>query len=102
MGMAMAIRSTRFVAVLGVLTAAMIACLFTRPLRPGPAPDALPVAVEAWPICSGMTAAAEGAAWAPLDPDFAAGKRALAKADWKGAIAAFGSAALRDTRNADI
>jgi len=44
----------------------------------------------------------EGPAWAPLDPDFAAGKKALAIANWTGAIAAFRSAALRDTRNADI
>jgi Flp pilus assembly protein TadD len=37
-----------------------------------------------------------------LDPDFKAGKRALAAEDWKGAIAAFERAALRDPRNADI
>jgi tetratricopeptide (TPR) repeat protein len=44
----------------------------------------------------------DGPAWAPLDPDFAAGKQALAANDWNGAIKALGSAALRDTRSADI
>jgi Flp pilus assembly protein TadD len=37
-----------------------------------------------------------------LDPDYAAGKRAIAAEDWRAAIAAMSSAALRDTRNADI
>jgi Flp pilus assembly protein TadD len=36
------------------------------------------------------------------DPDFAAGKQAIAARDWRRAIAALSSAALRDTRNADI
>ena len=40
--------------------------------------------------------------WAQLDPDFAAGKKALAAQDWNGAIAALKLAALRDPRNADI
>ena len=40
--------------------------------------------------------------WAQLDPDFAAGKKALAAEDWNGAIAALKLAALRDPRNADI
>ena len=96
------IRSTTFVAALGMLTAAVVACFFIRSAQQNPASEAFPIAVEAWPICSWMGAAAEGAAWAPLDPDFAAGKRALAAADWNGAITAFRSAALRDTRNADI
>ena len=40
---------------------------------------------------------------APLvDPDFAAGKRAIADKKWAAAIKALSSAALRDTRNADI
>jgi tetratricopeptide (TPR) repeat protein len=58
--------------------------------------------VESWPICTAMGALTDGPAWAPLDPDFAAGKRALAANDWNGAIRALGSAALRDSRNADI
>jgi Flp pilus assembly protein TadD len=49
-----------------------------------------------------MGALADGPAWAPLDSDFVAGKRALTADDWDGAIKALGSAALRDTRNADI
>jgi tetratricopeptide (TPR) repeat protein len=58
--------------------------------------------VESWPICTTMGAFSDGLAWAPLDPDFAAGKQALAVGDWNGAIKALGSAALRDPRNADI
>ena len=49
-----------------------------------------------------MDALAEGPAWATLDPDFAAGKRALAAGDWNDAITALTSAGLRDDRNADI
>jgi len=37
-----------------------------------------------------------------LDPDYAAGKAAIAAKDWNAAIRALSSAALRDTRNADI
>ena len=40
--------------------------------------------------------------WAALDPDFAAGKRAIGTGDWEGAIKALTNAALRDDRNADI
>jgi tetratricopeptide (TPR) repeat protein len=57
---------------------------------------------EDWPICTAMTAMGTEADWAQLDPDFAAGKRALVIEDWKGAIAAFKLAVLRDPRNADI
>jgi Flp pilus assembly protein TadD len=39
---------------------------------------------------------------ASADPDFAAGRAAIDAKDWQGAIRAFSSAALRDTRNADI
>lgn len=38
----------------------------------------------------------------PGDPDFVAGKRAIEAKDWNAAIKALSSAALRDTRNADI
>ena len=38
----------------------------------------------------------------PRDPDFVAGKRAIEAKDWNAAIKALASAALRDTRNADI
>lgn len=37
-----------------------------------------------------------------LDPDYVAGKKAMQAKDWPEAIRAFSSAALRDTRNADI
>ena len=37
-----------------------------------------------------------------LDPDYAAGKAAIAAKDWTTAIRLLSSAALRDTRNADI
>jgi len=40
--------------------------------------------------------------WAPLDPDFAAGKKALAAEDWSAAIAALNLASMRDPENADI
>ena len=37
-----------------------------------------------------------------LDPEYAAGKAAIASKDWNTAIRSLSSAALRDTRNADI
>ena len=57
---------------------------------------------EEWPICTTMAAMGSDADWAQLDPDFAAGKKALVAEDWNGAIAALKLAALRDPRNADI
>jgi tetratricopeptide (TPR) repeat protein len=59
------------------------------------------LASEDWPICT-MTVATPDTDWARLDPEFAAGKRALAAEDWNGAIAVLKSAALRDPTNADI
>jgi Flp pilus assembly protein TadD len=58
--------------------------------------------LEDWPICSTMAAMGSEADWAELDPDFAAGKRALVAEDWNGAIATLKLAALRDPRNPDI
>jgi Flp pilus assembly protein TadD len=49
-----------------------------------------------------MGSMAETPDWAALDPDFAAGKRAIVAGDWNGAINALTSAGLRDARNADI
>jgi tetratricopeptide (TPR) repeat protein len=69
---------------------------------PPPPPPKLAAAEEAWPVCSTMTALADSSDWAQLDPDFAAGKKALAAGDWNGAIAALKLAALRDPHNADI
>ncbi len=37
-----------------------------------------------------------------LDPDYAAGKKAIQAKDWSAAIGFLGKAALRDSRNADI
>ena len=59
------------------------------------------LAPEDWPICT-MTVAMPDADWARLDPEFAAGKKALVAEDWDGAITVLKSAALRDPRNADI
>jgi len=59
------------------------------------------VAHEDWLICTTMPGMGE-ADWAQLDPDFAAGKKALAREDWTGAIAALEVAAVRDPYNADI
>jgi Flp pilus assembly protein TadD len=39
---------------------------------------------------------------AKLDPDYAAGKKAIEAKDWSAAIKLLSSAALRDTRNADL
>jgi len=39
---------------------------------------------------------------ARFDPDFAAGRRAIEAKDWQNAIRLLSSAALRDTRNAEI
>jgi tetratricopeptide (TPR) repeat protein len=69
---------------------------------PGPVVSGSTDAAEAWPICSTMAAMVETADWAALDPDFAAGKRAIGGGDWEAAIKALTSAALRDDRNADI
>ena len=73
-------------------------------MPPGPAADSAVAdhAIEVWPICTSMGSLGGNADWAPLDPDFAAGKKALAGNDWNGAIRVLASAALRDARNADI
>jgi tetratricopeptide (TPR) repeat protein len=90
------IRMIAFAAMLGAVVAAVALYATTRP------PGTQLAATEEWPICSTMESLAESADWAQLDPDFAAGKKAMAAGDWNGAIAALKSAALRDPRNADI
>jgi tetratricopeptide (TPR) repeat protein len=65
-------------------------------------PAATTLAQEDWPICTTMAAMGSDADWAQLDPDFAAGKKALVAGDWNAAIVALELAALRDPRNADI
>jgi tetratricopeptide (TPR) repeat protein len=59
------------------------------------------VANEDWLICTSMPGIGE-ADWAQLDPDFAAGKKALVAEDWTRAITALKLAAARDPYNGDI
>jgi len=73
-----------------------------KPVGPDNAVAGITSAAEAWPICSTMPAMVETPDWAALDPDFAAGKRAIGRGDWEGAIGALAAAALRDDRNAEI
>ena len=102
-------RSIIFAAGLGVLAALPALYLVSDPTGENSTPvptsgGAFPqaaVALESWPICTSMDFG-EGPAWAPLDPEFAAGKRALAAGEWHAAISVLTPAALRDDRNADI
>ena len=55
---------------------------------------ALPAAAIADPVTEDKASA--------TDPEFTAGRAAIEAKDWQGAIRALSSAALRDTRNADI
>jgi tetratricopeptide (TPR) repeat protein len=102
-------RSTLAAAAFGILAAMPAIYLLsasprqeTAAARAGAGGAAIEAAAEAWPICSSMASLTESADWAALDPDFAAGKRAIVAGDWKGAIKALTSAGLRDDRNADI
>jgi tetratricopeptide (TPR) repeat protein len=105
------IRSIASAAVLGALVAAAgLWAVFESPWRssiapwagvPGPTAETK-LAGDSWAICTTMGDMGSEADWAQLDPDFAAGKRALVAEDWNGAIAALKLAALRDPRNADI
>jgi Flp pilus assembly protein TadD len=54
-----------------------------------------------WPS-TGAADPAEDNPTAKLDTDYAAGKQAIDAKDWPAAIKSLNSAALRDTRNADI
>src|SRR4051812_18516395 len=102
------IRLIALSAILGALVAGVAAYTISPSLRHsavGPQSSApeqtAKLAPEDWPICT-MTVAMPDADWAKLDPEFAAGKKALVAEDWHGAIAVLKSAALRDPRNADI
>ena len=92
----MTIRTIALAGILGALVATVPFYAIIRPVG-----TQLAVTDE-WPICSTMGSLGESADWAQLDPDFVAGKKAMAAGDWNGAIAVLKSAALRDTRNADI
>jgi hypothetical protein len=103
------IRSILIATVVGVLVAVPTSYFLTAPAwqdraatpaRTGNAVSVTPA--EAWPICSTMGSMVETADWAALDPDFAAGKRAIVAGKWSGAITALTPAGLRDARNADI
>ena len=104
-------RSILIAAVVGVLVAVPASYFLTAPAwqdraaTPARAGNVVSDAVtpaEAWPICSTMGSMVETPDWAVLDPDFAAGKRAIVAGQWNEAIAALKSAGLRDARNADI
>jgi Flp pilus assembly protein TadD len=71
------------------MTRMKIACAFV-----GAAVLLTPVAANAFPK--------EEDPAADLDPDYALGKKAIEAKDWSAAIKALSSAALRDTRNANI
>ena len=91
------IRMVVLAAMLGALVAAVAFYAMIRP----PVGTQL-AATDEWPICSTMGSVTASADWAQLDPDFAAGKKAMVAGDWNGAIAVLKSASLRDPRNADI
>ena len=55
-----------------------------------------------WPGMGAADPAADDPAAAKLDPDYAAGKQAIAVKDWPAAIKSLNAAAWRDTRNADL
>ena len=102
-------RAITMTAVLGLLVAGAAVSSgslpewWTVPLFGGPdRRTEAAIAPEAWPICTTMTSVVPDADWAQLDPEFKAGKQALAANDWNRAIAAFERAALRDPDNADI
>jgi Flp pilus assembly protein TadD len=105
------IRSIAFALGLGALVAALAAYAVTRPewrnavaswLGTSDRATDTAIATEAWPICTTMDSLAAESEGTQLDPDFAAGKKALGAGDWNGAIAALKLASLRDPQNADI
>src|SRR6266540_6808106 len=101
-------RSIALAALLGALVAGVAFYAFTGSDWQNPIaarlgePGVAEANAEAWPICTTMGSVADDADWAQLDPDFAAGKKALGAGDWNGAITALKFAALRNRQNADI
>ena len=102
-------RSAAYAAVLGAVVVVSSLSTAITPAWKNPTPpqsaadDGLAEsATDAWPICTSMGSLGENTDWARLDPDFAAGLKALTENDWNGAIRALAAAALRDARNADV
>jgi Flp pilus assembly protein TadD len=60
------------------------------------------VCLAVWPGTGATDPAEDDAAAVKLDPDYAEGKQAINAKEWSTAIKSLNSAALRDTRNADI
>jgi Flp pilus assembly protein TadD len=58
--------------------------------------------LASWPGTGAADPTEDDATAVKLDPDYTAGKQALDAKDWSTAITSLNSAALRDTRNADI
>jgi hypothetical protein len=73
------LRAIAIGAVLGAEFAGAAVCALMPP------PTKLAAAEEAWPVCGKISAVTDSSDWAQLDPDFAAGKKALAAGDWNGA-----------------
>src|ERR1700740_3323312 len=104
-------RAILIAAVVGMLVAVPTSYFLTAPARqdraatPARAGNAVSETVtsaEVWPICSTMGSMVETADWATLDPDFAAGKRAIVAGKWNEAITALTSAGLCASRHARI
>jgi tetratricopeptide (TPR) repeat protein len=97
----MTVCSTSISAALGIPIAALAAYLLiasdrqelARQLRVNETVADAAILFETPPICSSMVS---------LDPDFAAGKRAMVVGNWNAALKTLTSAGLRDARNADI
>jgi len=70
--------------------------------RPGIAGALLAVALALVPCAAPADPDDSDSSAAKLDPDYAAGKQAIEAKNWSAAIKSLSSAALRDTRNADI
>ena len=99
-------RLVALAALLGALTAgvswyAMTASMpkATTVAQSGAAGETMPADL---PICTTMTGLGTEVEWAQLDPDFAAGKRALAVEHWQDAIRSLNLAGVRDPASADI
>jgi tetratricopeptide (TPR) repeat protein len=88
--------------VLGALVAGLTVIMFTSPTRENPSAAQLHptsktiIEIEGWSLCTSDPAVAQ------LDPEYAKGLKAIEAKAWDAAIKALESAALRDTRNADI